>query len=61
MVDWEGEGKQMPDFRKIEVGQNVELPAWAARQQRVFTNWINNKVTCIPFAFYHLSWQYLTT
>lgn len=50
MVDWEAEGKVMPDFAKLEgqkgMGpqQEGDLPLWAARQQKVFTNWINNKV-----------------
>ncbi|CAM9705854.1 unnamed protein product [Discosporangium mesarthrocarpum] len=45
MVDWEGEGKVMPDFGKLEGTQrDGDLPAWAARQKKVFTNWINNKV-----------------
>lgn len=47
-MDWEGEGKIMPDFDKIERGHGhdkvEELPDWARRQERVFTNWINNKV-----------------
>ncbi|CAM9262593.1 unnamed protein product [Phaeothamnion confervicola] len=44
MVDWAGEGKVMPDFRKIEAGQHAELPIWAMRQKKVFTNWLNNKL-----------------
>ena len=50
MVDWAGEGKVMPDFAKLEgkkrqgAQQEGDLPVWAARQQKVFTNWINNKV-----------------
>lgn len=49
MVDWEAEGKVMPDFAKLENQQRQgaqregDLPLWAARQQKVFTNWINNK------------------
>lgn len=49
MVDWEAEGKVMPDFAKLEnqqrqgAQQEGDLPNWAARQQKVFTNWINNK------------------
>lgn len=49
MVDWEAEGKVMPDFAKLENQQRQgaqregDLPQWAARQQKVFTNWINNK------------------
>ncbi|CAM9782219.1 unnamed protein product [Scytosiphon promiscuus] len=51
MVDWEGEGKVMPDFAKLEnqqrqgAQQEGDLPDWAARQQKVFTNWINNKAS----------------
>lgn len=50
MVDWAAEGKVMPDFAKLEerkgqgAQQEGDLPQWAARQQKVFTNWINNKV-----------------
>lgn len=50
-MDWEGEGKVMPDFDKLENQQRLgaqqegDLPLWAARQQKVFTNWINNKVS----------------
>ncbi|KAG5181257.1 hypothetical protein JKP88DRAFT_346660 [Tribonema minus] len=44
MVDYEGEGKQMPDFNALDKLKNSELPPWAVRQQKVFTNWINNKV-----------------
>lgn len=49
-MDWEGEGKVMPDFDKLEASKRAgsqqagDLPQWAARQQKVFTNWINNKV-----------------
>lgn len=49
-MDWEGEGKVMPDFAKLEGKKRAgsqqagDLPQWAARQQKVFTNWINNKV-----------------
>lgn len=52
MVDWEAEGKVMPDFDALEkkqgqgAQQEGDLPVWAARQQKVFTNWINNKVRC---------------
>lgn len=51
MVDWEAEGKVMPDFAKLEgkkgkgAQQEGDLPLWAARQHKVFTNWINNKVS----------------
>ncbi|CAM9631715.1 unnamed protein product [Choristocarpus tenellus] len=46
MVDWEGEGKVMPDFGKLErVQGDSDLPVWAARQKKVFTNWINNKAS----------------
>lgn len=54
MVDWEGEGKVMPDFAKLEgkggrgARHGDDLPQWAARQQKVFTNWINNKVSSPP-------------
>mmetsp|Transcript_9444 Transcript_9444/g.14248 ORF Transcript_9444/g.14248 Transcript_9444/m.14248 type:complete len:1276 (+) Transcript_9444:142-3969(+) len=44
MVDYEGEGKTMPDFKALEKGGNHELPPWAIRQKKVFTSWINNKV-----------------
>ncbi|CAM9537578.1 unnamed protein product [Chrysoparadoxa australica] len=44
MVDWEGEGKAIPDFKKLEGNQDTNLPQWAQRQKKVFTNWINNKV-----------------
>ena len=52
MVDWAAEGKVMPDFAKLEnqmrrqgARHGGDLPPWAARQQKVFTNWINNKVS----------------
>jgi hypothetical protein len=44
MVDYAGEGKQMPDFQKLDKRNCSELPVWAVRQQQVFTKWINNKV-----------------
>eukprot|EP00903_Cladosiphon_okamuranus_P014515 g13464.t1 len=53
-MDWEGEGKVMPDFDALENQQRLgaqqegDLPLWAARQQKVFTNWINNKVCDRP-------------
>ena len=55
-MDWEGEGKVMPDFAALEKQQRLgaqqegDLPLWAARQQKVFTNWINNKVRAIVHA-----------
>eukprot|EP00752_Nemacystus_decipiens_P011823 g10491.t1 len=55
-MDWEGEGKVMPDFAKLENQQRLgaqqegDLPLWAARQQKVFTNWINNKVCDRPLS-----------
>ncbi|CAM9896428.1 unnamed protein product [Ectocarpus sp. 6 AP-2014] len=41
MVDWEAEGKVMPDFDKLEnqkrqgAQREGDLPLWAARQQKV--------------------------
>ncbi|CAN0350361.1 unnamed protein product [Ascophyllum nodosum] len=55
MVDWAAEGKVMPDFAKLEnqmrrqgARHGGDLPPWAARQQKVFTNWINNKIADRP-------------
>jgi hypothetical protein len=45
MVDYEAEGKVMPDFNALDKSKQKELPVWAVRQQKVFTNWVNNKVS----------------
>lgn len=50
MVDKTANGKVMPDFASLEkkprkgAQKAGDLPQWAALQQKVFTNWINNKV-----------------
>ena len=50
MVDYAGEGRVMPDFESLDkrgagkMPSAAELPVWAQRQQKVFTNWVNNKV-----------------
>lgn len=50
MVDQTANGKVMPDFASLEkkprkgAQKAGDLPQWAALQQKVFTNWINNKV-----------------